>query len=124
MAFWERPGTQQHIVSIASMLAKLGLSQHTDLLQALAERFLVLQGTRTHDSRHLSSSSSSGSGSTSVDLRRQRELMLLWCAAVLDMRQPPELLGRLLKPLLGADNLSTACMAQLVQVHMWLQVGD
>jgi hypothetical protein len=49
--------------------------------------------------------------------------MLLWCAAVLDMRQPAQLLRKLLQQLHGASELPTHAMAQLVQVHMWLEVS-
>jgi hypothetical protein len=50
-------------------------------------------------------------------------VLLLWCTAVLDMRQPTQLLQKLLQQLHGASELPTHALAQLVQVHMWLEVS-
>lgn len=133
MTLWDRPATPQHIISIASMLAKLGLSQHTPLMQALMQRYLDLAaapatkhspaaaaaaaGVPGHGSRR------AGAEDAASSFRRSQAVMLLWCAAVLDMRQPSQLLRKLLQQLHGASELLTAAMAQLAQVHMWLEVS-
>lgn len=96
------------------MLAKLGVRQHTPLLQALIQHFLDLTAA--------AAASSGGSRGDAPASARRWEAMLLWCIAVLDMRQPAHLTRALLRRLQGARQLSTAAMAQVVQVHMWLQV--
>jgi hypothetical protein len=112
------------------MLAKLGHSQHKALLQGLIRHFLLLQPPPDAYSRHRSSSSNDGSsdgsdGSSTVSSFKQQQqvVTLLWCAAVLDMRQPRKLLRELLLQLQGVTALPTAVLAQLVQVRMWLEVG-
>jgi hypothetical protein len=53
----------------------------------------------------------------------QQAIGFLWCAAVLDAAAPAPLLGRLASVLqhLQPEQLSTASLAQLAQVHMWCQ---
>ena len=128
LALWNRPATPHHLTSIANMLAKLGFSQHQALLQGLIKHFLLLQPppdtNQSSYSRHGSSSDGSDCSSTVSSFKRpQQAVTLLWCAAVLDMRQPRKLLRELLLHLRGATALPTAVMAQLVQVNMWLEVG-
>jgi hypothetical protein len=128
LSCWDRPATPNHLVTMANMLAKLGFSQHKDLLQGLIRHFLLLQPPPdAYKGRRSSSSDGSVDGSDGSDrrsIKRQQQVVtLLWCAAVLDMRQPRQLLRDLLLQLGGATALPTAVMAQLVQVHMWLEVG-
>jgi hypothetical protein len=111
------------------MLAKLGLRQHTPLLQDLIRRFLDLaaaKGDVSTGGGSAAAASSSGGSQLQDKLsstRRSQEAMLLWCMAVLDMREPAHLTRALLRRLQGTSELSTAAMAQLVQVQMWLQVS-
>lgn len=107
---WQHRSVPQHLVSIASAMARLGFSQHTALLQLVIQQYLDRV-----QSPHSSSSSSSA-------LQQQQAVLLLWASAVLDMQQPVQLLHQLLSLLKGVTDLPTASLAQLVQVYMWLQV--
>lgn len=129
---WDRPAARQHIVSIAVALAKLGLTQHTALLELLIQQFLLraplnTTNTTANNTSHTTSSSSHillGGGRAAAS-QQQQAVALLWCAAVLDMRQPVALLVDLLQQLQGVVvDLPTASLAQLVQVHLWLKVCE
>lgn len=105
---WQHRSVPQHLVSMASAMARLGFSQHTALLQLVIQQYL----------ERLQSPHSSGSST----LQQQQAVLLLWACAVLDMQEPVQLLQQLLSLLKGVTDLPTASLAQLVQVHMWLQV--
>jgi hypothetical protein len=139
MHHWHQQLSIRHILAIAVALARLGYTQHKPLLQALTEQYLVrlpssITSASARDSHNSRGRSSSGGDAgtaapavaASYDEQRmlQHALVLLWCAAVLDMQQPTQLLSRLVKVLhhLQLEQLTTVSLAQAAQVYMWCQV--
>lgn len=125
LALWER----HHLVQAGGALARLGCEQHAGLLTLLMSEFLH----RTTPGWCVGSSAaavvaSAAQGASPSTLRYA--VVLLWSAAVLAVQPSAPEVGALLalvRQLTGgagrALQLSDTLLAQLAQVHMWLEAS-